>query len=510
MRTKFPLTLLLLATTPLATGLAQSPGSTAELEGLVRHAFDTFRPVGLAVAVVEGDELKFEIGLGERIAGSGDLVTPTSQFNIASCTKAFTAAAIGQLVAAGKLDWDDPVIDHVPEFRLAEPWITQHMTVRDLLCHRSGLVTFAGDLLWYGSENDDAQVIARMARLPITRQFRSQWGYQNLMYLVAGQVIERASGKLWADYVQESFLRPLGMTGTAAGFDRLAADAAWAHPHIEGRLEGVTSFRACKPAGAIWSSAHDMTMWMRMLLADGRFNGTQVVPSEVLHQCWTPHVMVRGGRTPAAIEDFSSYGMGWFLSVEDGKKLVEHDGGMPGYISKVSLLPADRFGLVILNNGMDGIVNFALRRAIFAWRSGGDGKAVLDRFADLAKARAKDASAAKSKREAARVKDTTPTLALDRYAGHYEDAIFGAAEITWDGTELSVVLVPSAKKLHGKLSHWHHDVFRVDFPDGLLPFALFHFTLDSQGQVAGFGIDCPIDDFDFAALDFRRVAPTGR
>ncbi len=484
-----------------------APKTQAEiLADLAGHAFELFQPVGLAIAVVDGDQIVFEHGYGERIKGSGEAITENTQFNIASCTKAFTAAAVGKLVESGKLGWDDLVIDHLPEFRVADAWISQHMTVRDLLCHRSGLKTFDGDLLWYGTDYTDAEVMRRMARLPITRRFREEFGYQNLMYLVAGEVVARESGMDWGDFVKQSFLAPLGMTGTSIGFAGLPAESKPAMPHIDGIAVEVTTFKACRPAAAIWSSVHDLSAWMRMLLAEGKFDGKPVLSPATLHECWKPHTVMSGGRTPSAIEDFSSYGMGWFLYVQDGKKLVEHDGGMPGYISKVTLLPADHFGIAILNNGMDGVVNIALRRAILEQRDGGDGRALLERFAKVAEARNAAAKEAVAKREAAHVAGTTPSLPLPEYAGRFEDPVLGPAEITWNGTELNLTVLPSAAKLHGVLSHWHHDVFRVDFPDRFLPFALIDFSLDVTGKVQGFRIDGPIDDFDFAALDFRRAA----
>jgi CubicO group peptidase (beta-lactamase class C family) len=495
--------LALLGLAPLAA--QQAAPDPAVYRTLVEQAFAAFRPVGLAVAIVEGGQVVLEIGLGERVAGGGEPVTARTPFNIASCTKAFTAAAVGKLVAAGRLGWDDPVIDHVPEFRLSDPWITRNLTVRDLLCHRSGLRTFAGDLLWYESDYGDDEVLARAARLPIERRFREEFGYQNILYMVAGRVVERVAGVGYADFLRDAFFAPLGMDGTAVGFEALPDDPAPAMPHIGGAAIGVVEFRACRPAGAIWSSVHDMSAWVRMLLAGGRFGDRELLAEEVLAAAWRPHTSMASGRTAAAIEDFNAYGLGWFVSVQDGKKLVEHDGGMPGFLSKVTLVPADGFGMVVLNNTDDGVLNLALRRAVLAERAGGDGAALLTRFAEFGRTRREAAAAEQARREAARVGGTSPTLALDAYAGRYEDAILGPAEIVLDEGVLRLRVLPSARALQGALRHWHHDVFRVDFPDRFLPFALLRFTLDVDGAVEGFRIDCPIDDFDFAALDFRRT-----
>ncbi len=503
------MTRLLTALSPvlflLATVLGQAPTPlTAEqVEAIAQRAFEAFAPKGVAIAVVQDGAVLVEIGRGERATGAP--MTPTSLCNIASCSKAFTAAAIALLVQEGKLQWDDLVQQHVPEFQLADPWISAHMTVRDLLCHRCGLVTFAGDLLWYDSDHDDAEVMRRMRKLPLVNRFREQYGYQNLMYLVAGVVVQRVSGVAWEQFVEQRFLSPLGMSASRASAQRLPADAEKALPHIGGEAVPDHEFVACKPAASIYASVHELTNWMRMLLAAGKWNGETLLRDESLRELWRPHVSTGGGTGPGN-GDFRSYGMGWFLSLERGQKLVEHDGGMPGFLSKVSLLPAEKFGFVVLNNANDGVLNEAVKRALLAARAGRDGLAEITRIAAIKKRIDQQEHDAVKQREAQRRPNTQPSQALDAYAGNYEDATYGAAEVALRDGALHLVLLPSKRRLFGTLQHWHHDTFRVDFPDRFLPFALVRFDFDHAGAVAGFRIDCPIADFDFGALDFRRLA----
>jgi hypothetical protein len=177
---------------------------------------------------------------------------------------------------------------------------------------------------------------------------------------------------------------------------------------------------------------------------------------------------------------------------------------MPGFLSKVSLMPAERFGFIVLNNGNDGIVNEAIKRALLAARAGGDGLAEIEQLARVKVRFDERERSAEAAREAARRLDTTPSRALADFTGRYDDEIYGPAEIALDGDELSVVLLPSKSRLHGTLSHWHDDTFRVDFPDPFLPFALVTFEFDAAHAITGFRIDCPIADFDFGALWFRR------
>jgi len=500
MPTTTPRRFLLLSTLFASLALAQQPLQQAQVEAIAQRAFAAFQPKGMALAVVQDGKLLQELGLGERRAGSP--VTARTLFNIASCSKAFTATLVAQLVREGKLGWNDRVVDRVPEFRMADPWITAHMTIADLLSHRCGLVTFEGDLLWYDSDYDDAQVLARIEKLPITQRFREQFGYQNLMYLVAGIALQRATGSAWEDLVEARILKPLGMQDSRACAQRLPADAERAFPHIDGHEVPDHEFVACKPAAAIYSSVHDLSLWIEYLLAGGKQDG--VVDEAMLSELWRPHVAMGAG-TGSKPGDMRGYGMGWFLSLQDGKKLVEHDGGMPGFLSKVSLLPADKFGFVVLNNANDGVLNEAIKAALLAAHAGGDADAVIDRFAKIGERVQARADAAVQKREAARITGTQPSLPLAAYAGRYEDAVYGPAEVRLDGEQLHIVLLPGKRRLFGALSHWHQDVFRVDFPDRFLPFALVRFTLDVDGKVAGFRIDCPIADFDFAALDFRRT-----
>jgi hypothetical protein len=290
-----------------------------------------------------------------------------------------------------------------------------------------------------------------------------------------------------------------------AAAQRLPAAAEKALPHIDGVAVPDHEFTACRPAASIYSSVHDLTAWMRMLLAGGEWNGSRILTAASLRELWRPQVMLAAGSGPGT-GDFRSYGLGWFLSLERGQKLVEHDGGMPGFLSKVSLLPAERFGFVVLNNANDGVLNEAVKRALLLQRAGGDGMAELQRLATVAvRIKERDRKAV-ADREAARHADTKPRFALAAYTGRFEDAIYGPAEVTLVDDRLHVALLPSKQRLSGTLQHWHHDTFRVDWPDRFLPFGLLRFELDHLGAVTGFRIDCPIADFDFGALDFRRTS----
>lgn len=485
-----------------ATGRAQKALSAERVQELVVAAGQLYGVKGLAVAVVQDGKVLAEVAHGEAAAGKA--MSATSLCNIASCSKAFTAAAVALLVEDKLLGWDDKVIDHMPGFRLSDPWITAHMTIRDLLCHRCGLVTFAGDLLWYGTDYTDDEVIKRMAKLPIKQRFREEFGYQNLMYLVAGKIVATKTGMTWGQFISERFLTPLGMANSRPDAQSLPADAERALPHIDGDLVEEHVFNACKPAASMYSSAHELTNWVRMLMANGRWNDKQLLEPASLAEMWRPHTNAARGASGARTDDFRSYGLGWFLSLERGEKVVEHDGGMPGFLSKVSMMPAEQFAFVLLNNGNDGIVNEALKRAFYAERAGNDGMAIINRIAAIKKRIDNAAKQEVAQREGKRRKDTQPSRAFKDYGGDYVDDTYGGAKVKLTNGKLHLTLLPAKKRLFGRMQHWHDDTFRVDFPDKFLPFALIKFEFDSAGEIAGFKIDCPIADFDFGALDFRR------
>jgi CubicO group peptidase (beta-lactamase class C family) len=326
------------------------------------------------------------------------------------------------------------------------------------------------------------------------------------MYMVAGRVLAKGSGTSWEEFVETRFFAPLGMQHSRACAQRLPADAEKALPHIDGAVIPDHEFVAGKPAAAIYASVHELTAWMRMLLDGGTWQGKPLLTEDSLRELWQPHVTLGGGPATGT-GAFRSYGLGWFVAVERGSKLVEHDGGMPGFLSKVTLVPADRFGFVVLNNSNDGVLNEAIKRALLAQRSGGDGLAEVKRLAAVKQRIAERDRKDVERREATRQQGTSPSLPLADYTGSYEDDVYGRAEVKLAAEQLHVVLVPSQRRLAGALRHWHHDTFRVDWPDRFLPFGLVRFELDHTGVIAGFRIDCPIADFDFAALDFRRLAP---
>lgn len=481
------------------------PQPPISIGSLAEASFNTFKPTGLAVAVVKDGEVIYQGAFGKKDASKPEALQTASLFNIASCSKAFTAAALAILIEEGKLSWDDKVIDHLPGFRLADPWITAQLTVCDLLCHRSGLATFYGDLLWYGTDYTDEEILARMRHLPLLNDFRAQFGYQNNLYMVAGLIIQKVSGLTWEQFVTDRIFQPLGMSDTRSSNDVLKPNQNLALGHIKGKVQTIYDFNGTKAAASIYSSVDDLTKWMRMWLSGGTLNGKKVLSPEAIRTLWSAHTPIPVSPTSEGWGvHFRAYALGWNTYDYAGRKVIEHDGGMPGYISKVALVPEAGLGIAILNNGMDFQVNDALRFKIIdlvLHHTGKDWDAVYTSFRKGGEAWELASAEARAKGQ---VQGTQPSLALTAYTGTYNDPAYGKATVIQQGDNLHLSFLPAKAIFSGTMSHWHFDTFKVQFNDDFLTYGLVSFEVGPDGKVHSFKIDLPSDDFQFFELDFKR------
>jgi CubicO group peptidase (beta-lactamase class C family) len=506
------LCLLLLFIAPAA------PAQTLEerLRGIDEYAARAGRDwnvPGFSVAIVKDDRVVFAKGYGVRRLGGADPVDADTLFAIASNTKAFTSAALAVLVDEGKLRWDDPATKYLPGFQLYDPFVTRELTVRDLLSHRSGLATFGGDLLWFETSYPREEIIRRVRHLRPVSSFRSAYGYQNIMFLAAGEIVPAVAGRSWDDFVRERFFAPLRMARTTTRHRELLAAPNVAAPHneLEGKLRVIRYDNVDNAGGAaaINSSAGDMAQWLRLQLGRGAFEGRRVFSPERSREMWTPHTVVSGVGEAAErfnpTTHFNLYGLGWALNDYQGRKVVSHGGGLDGMISRVALMPEENLGLVVLTNSETPLANVISNRVFDAFL----GVPPRDWSADyMARVRAsrEHAAAEQKKVEAARVPDTRPSLPLSAYAGTYTGEMFGDARVTEEGGRLVVRLVPSPNFV-GDLEHWHFDTFRIRWRDSIVypfPRGFVTFNLDPQAKVSEMKIDVPNPDFDFKELEFRR------
>ena len=496
----------------------------AALDAAIEATRERFGVPGIAVAIVKDGQVVYERGFGVREMGRPEPVTPATLFAIASNAKAFTATALSILADEKKLSLDDRVIDHLPWFQMSDPYVTREMRVRDLLAHRSGLGLGAGDLLYWPETDYTAEEVARRLRhVPLSGGFRDRYAYDNILYGVAQLVVEKASGQGLQAVLQSRILDPLGMQDTRYNADALRPGDEVATGHARAdftRLEPAPKMTWSNVAGAggLYSNVRDMARWMRLHLDRGVIQGEgdaarRLVSEARHHASWqviTPMAVPARPAVPElapALPNYLGYGEGWMLSDYRGERLVWHTGGWPGMVSRVTMLPGRRLGVVVLTNAEVGqafnaIAYSALDAFLEVPRTdwvGAYGKA-------YDKARG-DADADWRAHLARRHAHSRPSLPLSRYAGTYRDAWYGDVHVERQGDALRLRF-GRTRDLVGRLEHWQHDSFIVRWDQRWLNADAFvTFELDHDAAIRGIRMEpvSPLTDFSFDFQDLRLV-----
>ena len=485
--------------------IAQQQKDYKALDKYIEKAVADFGIPGLAVGIIKNGEIVLLKGYGYRNTETKKKVDENTVFGIASCSKAFTAATIAILVDEGKLNWDDKVIDHYPSFQMYDPYITRELTIRDLLCHRSGLQTFDGDLLWYGTDLSREEVIRQIRFRKNEYSLRAKFGYSNVMFIAATEVVKAVTGHSWDAFVNQKIFQPLGMTSTNTSNATFDKGMDVAYPHIDGKPEAFINYDNSAGAAAINTSAADLLKWVQLMLDKGALNDTSVFSKKQYYTLVAQQtVLPAGAAEKVGGTHFSGYGLGWFLKDYQGMKIIQHGGGLPGFHSKVVFVPEDSLGYVILANQISGGVG-ALDHKILDFFLTDSDKDWARLYLDYEKKQeVKKGENAKAKEEA-RVKNTSPSLSLENYTGLYEDKMYGQAKVEMRDGQLFVTLLPTKKLFYSTMEHWQYDTFRIQFNDPYLPEGFVTFSFDSEANVMGFKIDLENPDFHFYKLDFERV-----
>ncbi|MEM5433240.1 serine hydrolase [Cupriavidus oxalaticus] len=469
-------------------------------EALVQEAMDDWKIPGLALAILHGGKPLLVKGYGVRDMAEPAPVTASTQFLLCSLTKSLTAAGLGLLVDARKLDWSTTVRDVIPGFRLHDPVATVSLTIRDLLCHHSGLPRH--DWIHSPGDLDTGQMLDRLPHLAPSRGFREAWQYQNLGYVIAGHVAERITGQRWEDFTAERLLGPLGFSRFSFSTQALAAEPDHAHPHV---MDGGECVRAAwapiraTAAGGVNASVEDFARWMRCLLDEGKAEGQRLLSPSVVRDMMTPHVHV----CRAEYEEVGDvhYGLGLTVEQYRGERTVSHSGSWLGWAGLMTLLPARRIGIAVLTNRAPSAVTMLL---IYAALDRLCGHAPIDWFGRLRTKRQQmlaQMRTDKAAQKAQRRTDTTPTHALHEYAGTYAHPAYGEITIESDGAGLSW----QWRGMSGKLTHRHYDVFTTAerlteiHPDNLA----LTFLYDREGYIDRIAapLEPLVDD-----IVFRRTA----
>ena len=505
-----------------SVALARQPAAPpAGLDEFVTQVMKTFEVPGMALAIVKDGNVLVAKGYGVRKLGEPAPVDGRTLFGIASNTKAFTATALGLLVEEGRIDWDAPVIRYLPWFRMSDPYVTRELTVRDLLVHRSGLSLGAGDLLWWPpSTYNRGEIARRLEFLPLATSFRSAYAYDNVLYLVAGEVIEAVSGQSWEDFVSKRILARVGMSGSNVLHSAAAAggNVAATHAPVDGTVRPIAPFLSdnTNPAGGINTSAEDIAKWMNVQLAHGRLaDGSRLFSEATWRQLTTLVTPMPNPEPPAELaalkSGFRGYALGFEVRDFRGRKIVTHTGGLPGYVSKLTMVPELQIGVAVLTNQESGEAFSAVTFWVLDRLMNVQGTDWLAAYKALRDRNAAEVAAAEHKAAAARDTASKPSLALERYAGIYTDPWYGDIAIAHEGGRL-VMRFTKSPSLVGDLEHFQHDTFVVRWRDReLRADAYVTFALNPDGTIdqAKMRAVSPATDFSFDFQDLR-LRPAGK
>ncbi len=505
---------------------AKLPEALGDFDAYVGRTLAEFEVPGLAVAIVKDGEVVFARGYGVKRIGEPARVDEHTLFAIASNTKAFTAAALAQLVDDGKLAWDDPVTKYLPGFQMADPFVTREMTVRDLLTHRSGLGLGAGDLMYFpASTFTPDEIVHRLRFIPLATSFRSRYAYDNILYIVAGQLFPAVAGQTWQQYVRAKILTPVGMSETKTSLLEIKPGDNVATGHAKENFQALApvpslSWDNGAPAGAIYSNVTDMAKWITAQLAVGVLPAAEDGKERRLfkaarqREMWSLVTPIPISEPPAGLAatkpNFSGYGLGWGLSDYRGKKLVSHTGGFPGMVSKVALMPELNLGVVVLTNQEQGAAFQAVTWRVLDAYFGVPPTDWVSAYSAAIKKRGKDADEGWQKHVAARAGGSKPSLPLARYAGGYRDAWYGDVAIAEENGKLMMRFSHSLQ-LTGELEHWQNDTFIAHWRDRTLNAdAWVTFALTPDGGIDQIKL-APISpqtdfSFDFQDLLLKPVA----
>jgi CubicO group peptidase (beta-lactamase class C family) len=452
---------------------------------------------GLALAVVRGDSVIYARGYGVTRLGGSERVDEHTLFAIASTTKAMTVAVLGTLVDEGKVRWEDPVARHLPWFALADPYVTRELTVRDLLTHRAGAARL--DNLWIASPFSRDEILRRARYLPQEDGFRDRYGYNNIMYIAAGELAAAAAGTSWDSLLEDRLFGPLGMerSTSRAAVVEARGNAAHSHTRVDGKVTAIPrrDYDAIGGAGAVWSSAHDMARWMGMHLGRGSYRGTRILSEARVREMYQPATVMPIDTVTNRLHPtnhFQGYALGWRVQDLNGGRLVHHSGSINYTRTHVTLVPEEGIGIVGMANESGSNLQWALTHWILDRLQGREPRDWSALYLEVARRGDGRAAEAETERQRARLAGVGPSLPLEGYAGTYEDDLFGtvslAVEPGTNGGNGRLVLHYSPEYV-ADLEPWHQDQFRATWRRPGAGRTFVQFTLDTRGRVTAAEVD---------------------
>ena len=462
---------------------------------------------GLSIGIVRNDSIIFTKGYGNLEIHKERKVDENTIFGIGSISKSFTALTLGILVDEGKINWDDKVKAYLPYFELYAPYVTDNFTIRDLLTHRSGLKDVSGGTLWYHSDYSREEIIKRLKYLEPVSGFRDKPAYQNVMYVVASEIVKKVSGMSWDNFLKTRVFDELKMNNSTSLSTERESNSNLAQPHIwDEEFKKISIIQEkgdnLAPGGFIYSSAVEMSSYMRLMLNNGVIDNDTIISPKIIKEIFKPQIIYADGGIFK--NEFSSYGFGWWLTPVNGHKVIEHSGGIDGMSAQLVMIKDMNLGFVILTNASKEPSTFVLRALLL-------NELLDENLPDNFYSKVKDwrENHIKEKRESlkniSRSLNTNPSLAIKDYSGKYTDKMYGAIlinnikegdlEISFSHTEV----------FKGKLEHWHFDTFKIDWYDIRVPDGFLTFNFNSKREILGFSIDQEnLLDVDFGELNILK------
>ena len=506
-------------------GYAQTGLTSEQIDRIVLRSMEKYQVPGMAIGVVKDGKVVHLKGYGVADINTSSAVDEDTLFAIASNSKAFLTTAIALLVDDGKLRWDDPVTEYLPEFQLHDPWVTREFTIRDLVTHRSGLGSGAGDLMFVPETRfSREEIIYNLRYLKPVSSFRSEYAYDNLLYIVAGEIIPKVAGVSFEDFVETRIIEPLDMTRCAANTAGLvSSDGNVARPHVI--LDGALSHsypindpdepNVTAAAGGLQCSASSMLKWMQMHLDGGRLqDGEQLLSKELHLELLSPQTLVptRDWNREVLKTNFTTYGLGFGIQDIFGYKYVRHGGGLPGMLTHVDMIPALNLGIVTLTNQQAPSSREVIYLSILSSYLGIDSVDWFDEMAMLDAEREAEAAEALEKAEAVALEQReslTEGLPLETYTGVYEDPWFGRVTISKESDGL-YFRSERQPLLSGPLTRFSGDTFASEWVYRAMEAnAYVLFERGFMGEITGMRMKAisPLTDFSFDFHDLEFVKP---
>jgi CubicO group peptidase (beta-lactamase class C family) len=504
MRKFFLLVVLLANLTPFAQDIP--PFLKDSLDNYVQRALKDWQIPGAAVCVVKDGKVVVMKGYGVKELGTSNKVDEHTLFMIGSNTKAFTATGLAMLHAQDKLSLDDKVQKYLPGFKLYDPWVAKETDIRDLLSHRIGFETFQGDFIYFDSYLTSSQILQKLAKVKPMYSFRSQWGYTNSAFLVAGEVLHKVSGRTWAQFMTDSIFTPLEMKNSLALSSDIetATNKSLAHTVVDGHIKKIAYGKLDNmgPAGSMSSSISDLSHWVLAQLDSGKYKGRQVIPFEAITETRKPTSILGNGRTLFNKGHFLLYGLGWFLQEYNGRLVVQHTGGINGFVTSVTLLPEEKLGIIVFTNTdanrfyealkweiMDAYMNLPYRNYSNVYLS--MHKQQLDEESKWLKAK-KDTIAMKPK----------TMLPLQSFLGTYKNEIYGLMHLTMQNGKI-LATFEHHKTLHAELEAIGGNRFLATFNDPLYGIRVWPFSIE-KGKIKS--VTVTVADFiEFTPYEFYKI-----